>query len=105
MRNAQDAEISLNHIQGETISSKRPKLRFAASQMRPESGVLACVLLVELFPRCEDLAYMSARPRTERFPGLPQGAAELGQFVIHTLRSGGENSPRYRAVLFHYSQR
>jgi hypothetical protein len=36
---------------------------------------------------------MSARPRTERFHGLPQGAAELGQFVIHTLRSGGEDSP------------
>src|SRR6266568_9170257 len=57
--------------------------------MRPESGVLAWVLLVELFPRCEDLAHMGARPRAERLDGLPQGAAELGQLVIHALRSGG----------------
>jgi hypothetical protein len=59
---------------------------------------LSWALPVELFSRCEDLAHMSARPRTERFHGLPQGAAELGQFVIHTLRSGGEDSPRDEAV-------
>ena len=44
---------------------------------RVRVGVLACVLVVELFPSCENLAHMSARPRTERFHGLPQGAAEL----------------------------
>ena len=48
---------------------------------------------------------MSARPRTERFHGLPQGAAELGQFVIHTLRSGGEDSPRHQAVSLQSTQR
>jgi hypothetical protein len=56
--------------------------------MRLESGVLAGVLLIELFP-----CHMSARPRSERFHGLPQGAAELVQFVIHTLGSGGEDGP------------
>jgi hypothetical protein len=82
-----------------TPSTTRPEpsVRCVAA-MRPESGVLACVLLIELFTRFEDLAYMSARPRTERFDGLPQGAAELGQFVIHALRSGGEDSPRHQAV-------
>src|ERR1700732_3545314 len=76
----------------------RTRPRIPSSLMRPESLVLACILLVELFARREDLAHMSARPRTERFHGLPQGAAELGQFVIHTLRSGGEDSPRHQAV-------
>jgi len=61
---------------------------------------LGCILPVELFARCEDLAHMSARPQTERFHRLPQGAAELGQFVIHALRSGGEDSPLYQAVPF-----
>ena len=41
---------------------------------------------------------MSTRPQTERFHSLPQGAAEFGQFVIHTLRRGGEDSPRHQAV-------
>ena len=59
---------------------------------------LGCALPVELFARCEDLAHMSTRPQTERFHGLPQGAATLGQLVIHTLRSGGEDSPRQQAV-------
>jgi hypothetical protein len=48
-------------------------LRFAASQRCAQSrGVSLRVLLVELFPRREDLAHMSARPRTERFHGVPQ---------------------------------
>jgi putative AbiEi antitoxin of type IV toxin-antitoxin system len=47
----------------------------------------AADLLVELFPRFEDVAHMSVRPQTERFHGLPQGAATLDQLVIHTLRS------------------
>jgi hypothetical protein len=37
--------------------------------------------------------------------GLPQGAAELGQFVIHTLRSGGEDSPRHQAFSLQSTQR
>src|ERR1700731_2070683 len=37
--------------------------------------------------------------------GLPQGAAELGQFVIHTLRSGGEDGPRHQAVSLQSTQR
>jgi hypothetical protein len=64
---------------------------------------LGCVLPVELFARCEDLAHMSTRPQTERFHGLPQGAAEPGQFVIHARRSGREDSPLLpgRLVLIH----
>src|SRR5882757_5369456 len=60
---------------------------------------------VELFPRREDLAYMRARPQTERFDGLPQAAAELGQFVLHALRTGGEDSPRHQAVSLQSTQR
>jgi osmotically inducible protein OsmC len=56
------------------------------------------VLLVELLSRFEDFAKVSARPRTERFHGFPQSAAELGQLIIHTLRSGREHSPRDEAV-------
>ena len=37
--------------------------------------------------------------------GVQQGAAELGQFVIHTLRSGGEDSPRHQAVPLQSTQR
>jgi len=39
------------HIQGDTINSKGPgpSVRCDAA-MRPESGVLACILLIELFP-------------------------------------------------------
>ena len=34
---------------------------------------------------------MSSCPQTERFDGLPQGAAELGQLVVHTLRPHGRH--------------
>src|SRR5216683_3458102 len=79
-------------------------LRFAqddsrgGSGTRPQSGLSARVLPIEPFPRFEDLAHMSARPRTERFDGLPQGAAELGQRVIHPLRRGRIDSPRHQPV-------
>ena len=48
---------------------------------------------------------MRARPRTERFHGLPQAAAELGQLIIHALRSRWENGPRHEAVPFQSTQR
>jgi hypothetical protein len=47
--------------------------------------------LVEVFARREDLAQMRARPRAERFHCLPQGATKLGQLVVHTLWSSGED--------------
>src|SRR6202040_4029361 len=81
-----------------------PSVRGVAAKS-PKSGVSAGVLPVELFPRCEDLAHMSARPQAERFDGLPQSAAELGQFVIDTLRTGGEDRPRHQAVSLQSTQR
>src|SRR5258707_14850328 len=55
-----------------------------ARRKRQRRRVLAGAedLLVELFPRFEAVAHMSVRPQTERFHGLPQGAATLGQLVI-----------------------
>jgi len=47
---------------------------------------------------------MSTRLQTERFDSLPQGGAQLGQFVIHTLRSGGEDSPRHEPVSLQSTQ-
>src|SRR5437868_3558310 len=79
-----------------------PGTRFRA-QLRQHR--LARVLSVEPFPRCHYLAQMSARPQTERLHGLPQGATELGQFVIHTLRRGGKHSPLHQAVSLQSTQR
>src|ERR1700730_17319276 len=95
---------------------RQPRLRwyYAAARSRGSGGwrvldgspqclaiqALGCVLPAELFARWEDLAPMSTRPQTERSHGLPQGAAEPGQFVIHARRSGREDSPLYQAVSF-----
>ena len=48
---------------------------------------------------------MSACPRTERFYGLPQGAAELGQLVIHTLGRCWVDGSRHEAISLQATQR
>jgi hypothetical protein len=63
-----------------------------------QSRRLARAFLVEFFPRFENFGQMSARPRTERLHSHPQRAAELGQFVIHALRCGGEDGPLHQTV-------
>src|SRR5258708_7100619 len=79
-------------------------VRVLLAAMRP-SRVSATVLSIELFPRSEDLGHMRARPRTQRFNRVPQGAAELGQFVVHALRRGWEDGPRHEAVSLQSAQR
>src|SRR5580658_4101740 len=60
--------------------------------------------VVELFLRLADIAHMSARPGTERLDGAAQGAAHLGQLVIHARRNGGEDSSSQESIALQSSQ-